>query len=124
MKDHLSSEVIILTNKYILILCLVPVIYNSYILPNGITEDANFLRHMFSATLLEALGIKDDSGIIYELINYRYFEDSMLGDWDLMIDGMVNVSNNCLVAIVSLLLLFSACWYFLHQGLNLRVHEV
>jgi len=66
-------------------------IYNSYILPNGITEDANFLRHMFSATLLEALGIKDDSGIIYELINYRYFEDSMLGDWDLMIDGMVNL---------------------------------
>merc|ERR1712168_1095906 len=66
-------------------------IYNSYILPNGITEDANFLRHSFSATLLEALGIKDDSGIIYELINYRYFEDSMLGDWDLMIDGMVNL---------------------------------
>ena len=80
---------------------LVSVIYNSYILPNGITEDANFLRHSFSATLLEALGIKDDSGIIYELINYRYFEDSMLGDWDLMIDGMVNVSNDGLVAIVS-----------------------
>merc|ERR1711970_1496267 len=66
-------------------------IYNSYILPNGVVEDAHFLRHMFSATLLEALGIKDDSGVIYELINYRYFEDSMLGDWDLMIDGMVNL---------------------------------
>ena len=84
----------------IIILYHVSVIYNSYILPNGITEDANFLRHMFSATLLEALGIKDDSGIIYELINYRYFEDSMLGDWDLMIDGMVNVSNSCFSVII------------------------
>merc|ERR1711970_1178643 len=66
-------------------------IYNSYILPNGVVEDAHFLRHLFSATLLEALGLKDDSGVIYELINYTYFEDSMLGNWDLMIDGMVNL---------------------------------
>ena len=56
-----------------------------------VVEDSHFLRHLFSATLLEALGIKDDSGVIYDLINYRYFEDSMLGDWDAMIDGMVNV---------------------------------
>ena len=69
------------------------VIYNSYILPNGVVEDAHFLRHLFSATLLEALGLKDDSGVIYELINYRYFMDHMLGDWDLMIDGMINVST-------------------------------
>ena len=83
-------------------------IYNSYILPNGITEDAHFLRHMFSATLLEALGIKDDSGIIYELINYRYFEDSMLGDWDAMIDGMVNVSfRNDAIIIYCFFLLYS-----------------
>merc|ERR1712212_1383070 len=66
-------------------------IYNSYILPNGVVEDAHFLRHLFSATLLEALGLKDDSGVIYELINYRYFMDHMLGDWDLMIDGMINL---------------------------------
>ena len=71
-------------------------IYNSYILPNGVVEDTHFLRHLFSATLLEALGLKDDSGVIYELINYRYFEDSMLGDWDLMIDGMVNVRTDFL----------------------------
>jgi len=66
-------------------------IYNSYILPNGVVEDTHFLRHLFSGTLLEALGLKDDSGVIYELINYRYFSDSMLGDWDLMIDGLVNL---------------------------------
>merc|ERR1712055_1152185 len=50
-------------------------IYNSYILPNGVVEDTHFLRHLFSATLLEALGLKDDSGVIYELINYTYFDD-------------------------------------------------
>jgi len=66
-------------------------IYNSYILPNGVVEDTHFLRHLFSSTLLEALGLKDDSGVIYELINYRYFVDDNLGDWDLMIDGMVNL---------------------------------
>ena len=59
---------------------------------------------------LEALGLKDDSGVIYELINYRYlglmrtlfgisihsltfrfFTNNELGDWDKMIDGLVNV---------------------------------
>ena len=68
-------------------------IYNSYILPNGVVEDDHFLRYLFSATLLEALGLRDDSSIIYELINYRYFTDSQLGDWNAMIDGMVNVSG-------------------------------
>ena len=68
-------------------------IYNSYILPNGVVEDEHFLRHLFSATLLEALGLKDDSGVIYELINYRYFTDDMLGDWHQMIDGMINVRS-------------------------------
>ena len=98
-------------------------IYNSYILPNGVVEDTHFLRHMFSATLLEALGIKDDSGVIYDLINYRYFEDSMLGDWDLMIDGMVNVRifHQHQSVLTSL---FSACWNILHQSFHLRVHEV
>merc|ERR1711910_212522 len=66
-------------------------IYNSYILPNGVVENEHFLRHLFSATLLEALGLKDDSGVIYELINYRYFTDDMLGDWHQMIDGMINL---------------------------------
>ena len=75
-------------------------IYNSYILPNGVVEDTQFLRHLFSATLLEALGLKDDSGVIYDLINYRYFEDSMLGDWDLMIDGMVNVRTMLFFCII------------------------
>merc|ERR1712002_52286 len=66
-------------------------IYNSYILPNGVIENAHFLRHHFSATLLEALGLKDDSGVIYELINYRFFEDDALGHWEPMIDGMINM---------------------------------
>jgi len=66
-------------------------IYNSYIKPNHVTTNEHFLRHQFSATLLEALGLKDDSGVIYELINYRFFEDNELGDWCMMIDGLVNL---------------------------------
>merc|ERR1712025_1335188 len=66
-------------------------IYNSYIVPNAVMTNNHFLRHLFSATLLEAMGLKDDSGVIYELINYRFFEDHMLGDWDEMIAGMINL---------------------------------
>ena len=47
-------------------------IYNSYLVPNSVMTDEHFLRHLFSSTLLEALGLKDDSGVIYELINYRF----------------------------------------------------
>ena len=79
-------------------------IYKSYLVPNDVMTDELFLRHLFSATLLEALGLKDESGVIYELINYRcssylgyscffrFFTNSELGHWDLMIDGMINVS--------------------------------
>ena len=67
-------------------------IYNSYIAPNNVTTDSHFLRYDFTEKMLDALGIKDSTGVIYELINYRYFADDVLGTWDLMIDGMVNVS--------------------------------
>jgi len=66
-------------------------IYNSYLLPNNVMEDGFFLRHYFTETMLEAMGLKDDSGVIYELINYRFFGGDELGDWCSMIDGMVNL---------------------------------
>ena len=47
-------------------------IYNSYLVPNSVMTDEHFLRHRFSSTLLEALGLKDDSGVLFELINYRF----------------------------------------------------
>jgi len=66
-------------------------IYNSYLLPNNVMDDSFFLRHYFTETMLEAMGLKDESGVIYELINYRFFQDSNLGDWCDMIDGMINL---------------------------------
>lgn len=66
-------------------------IYNSYIAPNNVTTDSHFLRYDFTEKMLDALGIKDSTGVIYELINYRYFTEDVLGTWDLMIDGMVNL---------------------------------
>jgi len=35
--------------------------------------------------------LKDDSGVIYELITYRFFQNEDLGYWDKMIDGMINM---------------------------------
>ena len=75
----------------IIFLLFTSVIYNSYILPNNVTSDSHFLRYDFTEKMLDALGIKDSTGVIYELINYRYFTEDVLGTWDLMIDGMVNV---------------------------------
>lgn len=66
-------------------------IYKGYLLPNDVMNNEHFLRHEFSATLLEALGLNDDSGVIYELINYRFFNINDLGFWDRMIDGMINM---------------------------------
>jgi len=66
-------------------------IYNSYLLPNEVMTDEHFLRHRFTATLLEALGLRDDSGVIYELINYRYYNNNDLGHWHKMINGMINM---------------------------------
>ena len=68
------------------------VIYNSFIAPNNVTTDSYFLRYEFTEAMLDAMGIKDYTGVLYELISYRYFADDDLGVWDLMIDGMINVS--------------------------------
>lgn len=101
-------------------------IYNSYILPNNVTSDSYFLRYEFVEALLDALGIKDESGVIYELIQYRYFEDQMLGDWELMIDSMVNVRNSFTFIIKDWIsnVLSLACWNIFHQGLNIWVYEI
>jgi carboxylesterase type B len=65
--------------------------YNSYIVPNNVLEDQFFLRHLFVFTLLNAMGLRDDSGNIYEMLEYTFFEQTDLGTWDTMIDGMVNL---------------------------------
>ena len=94
-------------------------IYNSYILPNNVTSDSYFLRYEFTEALLDALGIKDESGVIYELIQYRYFEDDMLGDWELMIDSMINVRLTISLKFEFINPIISAGWNIFHQGLNL-----
>ena len=99
-------------------------IYNSFIEPNNVTTDSYFLRYEFTEAMLDALGIKDYTGVIYELVNYRYFEDDMLGDWDSMIDGMINVSPVLNPISIHNNLTCAACGNFLHKSLNLRVHEV
>ena len=101
-------------------------IYNSFIEPNNVTTDSYFLRYEFTEAMLDALGIKDYTGVIYELVNYRYFEDDMLGDWDSMIDGMINVSADAVNYHISFhnILSCAACRNFLHKSLDLRVHEV
>ncbi|XP_023323658.1 cholinesterase 2 [Eurytemora carolleeae] len=65
--------------------------YNSYILPNNVLEDQFFLRHLFIYTLLNAMGLKDQSGNIYEMLEYTFFDHTEMGTWDTMMDGMVNL---------------------------------
>ena len=38
------------------------------------------------------MGLQDDSGNIYEMLEYTFFDHSSMGTWDTMMEGMVNVS--------------------------------
>merc|ERR1712110_1284457 len=89
--DHVPIKSIFGANKHEGSFVL-GMIYNSFIAPNNVTTDSYFLRYEFTEAMLDAMGIKDYTGVLYELISYRYFADDDLGVRDLMIDGMVNVS--------------------------------
>jgi hypothetical protein len=39
------------------------------------------------------MGLHDESGNIYEMLQYTFFNTTDLGDWNNMINGMVNVRN-------------------------------
>ena len=47
--------------------------------------------HIF--ILFRSLGLADDSGNIYEMLEYTFFDHSDLGYWEKMMQGMVNVST-------------------------------
>ena len=104
--------------------------------------DEHFLRHLFSSTLLEALGLKDDSGVIYELINYRFIIWTQpvrfywlcqvlhqqrawwLGQDDWWTSQCKIFRNYLLNLEIIFTKLSSDGGNVLHQGLNLWVHEV
>ena len=67
------------------------VMYNRYIEPRGLVHNSSFLQHEFLPTMLDALGLHDSSGVIYEVIEHDYFNISDLGDWDKMMPGMINI---------------------------------
>jgi len=67
------------------------VMYGAYFVPNGVLDDQFFLEHRFISTLLRSLGLADDSGNIYEMLEYTFFDHSDLGYWEKMMQGMVNL---------------------------------
>lgn len=66
--------------------------YNSFIVPRGYQHNQDFLRHQFIPVMLDALGLNDNSGVIYEILEHDYFNLRDVGDWDRMMPGMINVS--------------------------------
>ena len=65
--------------------------YNNYIDPHGYIHDEDFLTHRFVPTMLNALGLDDKSGVIFEVVEHDYFNITDLGIWDQMMPGMINV---------------------------------
>ena len=51
------------------------------------------LQPVYCLFFFSAMGLKDDSGNIYEMLEYTFFDHTDMGTWDTMIDGMVNVSS-------------------------------
>merc|ERR1711860_54843 len=66
-------------------------IWKTYVDFNGLQYDQDFLRHDFIPTMLNALGLNDDSGVVFEILEHDYFTLEELGDWDLMMPGMINL---------------------------------
>ena len=81
---HTSFSRKIISNSFV-------VIYNKYIEPRGLMHNASFLTHDFLPVMLNALGLDDKSGVIYEVVEHDYFNITDLGDWDKMMPGMINV---------------------------------
>ena len=67
--------------------------YNNYISPRGLIHNSSFLTHDFIPVMLNALGLHDSSGVIFEVVEHDYFNISDLGNWDKMMPGMINVSS-------------------------------
>ena len=67
--------------------------YNNYISPRGLIHNSTFLTHDFIPVMLDALGLHDSSGVIFEVVEHDYFNVTDLGDWDKMMPGMINVST-------------------------------
>ncbi len=65
--------------------------YNNFIEPHGLVHNETFLRNQFIPIMLNALGLDDSSGVIFEVMEHDYFNYTDLGNWDAMMPGMVNV---------------------------------
>jgi hypothetical protein len=61
--------------------------YNNFILLHGHQHSEAFLRHEFIPVMLEALGLNDASGVIYEILEYAYFSFKTVGEWEKMMPG-------------------------------------
>ena len=58
---------------------------------HGHQHSENFLKHEFIPVMLDALGLNDQSGVIYEILEHEYFNLKDVGEWDRMMPGMINV---------------------------------
>ena len=69
----------------------ISVVYNNFIVHHGHQHSENFLKHEFIPVMLDALGLNDQSGVIYEILEHEYFNLKDVGEWDRMMPGMINV---------------------------------
>lgn len=67
------------------------IMYELYFVPNNYLNDIFFLDYEFIDTLLQAMGLNDESGNIYEMLEYSFFNHTDMGKWETMMDGMVNL---------------------------------
>ena len=74
--------------------------YNNYIDPRGLAHNSSFLRHQFMPTMLNALGLHDESGVIYEVVQHDYFNMTDVGHWDQMMPGMINLVGTFFIKVI------------------------
>ena len=61
-------------------------------------------------TMLNALGLHDESGVIYEVVQHDYFNMTDVGHWDQMMPGMINLVGTFFIKVI-LIYWLSKCVY-------------
>ena len=51
-------------------------------------------------TMLNALGLHDESGVIYEVVQHDYFNMTDVGHWDQMMPGMINLVGTFFIKVI------------------------
>ncbi|XP_059477244.1 cholinesterase 1-like [Neocloeon triangulifer] len=65
--------------------------YETFLVPNGLLEDEDFLKNQFVTVILNAYHVKENSQTFVDAVTRRYLNQADLGDFTKMTEGLVDM---------------------------------